>query len=121
MNPKRLLTLVLLFGICAITAYGVSIAANHEETGEQEEAVSLSAVPDAVKATILAEILREVDDLQLEELEREKELGKMVYEVEFEYRGKEIELEIAANGRLLAKEVECEDDGDDDEDDDDDK
>ena len=119
MNLKRFFSLLLLFGICALTVYGVSIAAADKETDEQEEAVPLKDVPDAVKATILAEILREVDDLELEGIDREKEGGKTVYEAEFEYKDKDIELEIAANGKLLAKKVEREDD--DEEDDEDDK
>ncbi len=119
MNPKRWFTLLLLFGICAITVYGISIAANDKEADEQGEAVSLEDIPDAVKATILAEILREVDGLKLEEIEREMKDGNTVYEAEFEYEGKDIELKIAANGKLLDRQVERDDDDDGEDDDDD--
>jgi len=116
MNLKRLCSLLLLCGICTVTVYGISVAAGDREAGEQEEAVSLDDLPRAVMATMLAEIIDEVDDLELEEIEREKEDGKTVYEAEFQYKGKDIELEIAANGKLLVKKVEYEDDDEEDED-----
>ncbi len=112
MNYYRLCLLVSIIAIAIISSFGITIAANDKETDEKEEAVSLKQLPAAVKATLLREILREVDGLRIEELVRETEDGKVVYEIEIEYKDKDIELEIAANGKLLAKEVERDDDDD---------
>ena len=76
-----------------------------KEDDEQEEAVSWQDVPDPVKATILIEILREVDELDVIKIEREKEDGKTVYEAEFQYKDREIELEMTPEGEFLEKEV----------------
>ena len=124
MNILKLIFVFMLIGIFGITAYGDS---GHMH--EHEETISLNDLPDAVMATIITEILREADDLcelddlcevdglEIEEIERECEDGKMVYHVEIEYKDKDIELEISADGKLLRKEVEIEDDDDDEDED----
>ncbi len=106
----------LLASIVAVTVSSSSALTNadDDDEGEQEQRVSLKQLPDAVKATILMEILREVDALEIEEIEREIENGTIVYEAEVEFRNKEFELEISHEGKLLSKEVEIEDDDDDD-------
>ena len=76
-----------------------------DDDDEREEVISLAETPDAVKAAMLVEILKEVDGLKLAEIEREYEGGQVVYEAEFEYQGMEIELEFSADGRLLDKEI----------------
>ena len=114
MNLARLFLLFLLIVMAGASAYGLSTANDDEES--RELAALLKDVPDAVKATILTEILHEVKDLQLEELTREQEEEQIVYEVELELGGKDLELEIAADGKLLDKKVEHDDDDDDDDD-----
>ena len=93
---------------------------DREEKHEDGEVdVTLDQVPAAVKATIL----KEAAGHQIEEIERETRGGQAVYEAEWKTGGKEIEIKVAPDGTLLAKEVEDdedegEDDGDDDEDED---
>ncbi len=127
MSWRQLLSFSLLALVAGASAYGLSIAANDRGTGERKQAVSLKDVPDPVKATILAEVLHELFELEIEEIQREDANGESMFEVEFELDGVDIELEIAANGEVLEKEVEREghhddddDDGDDEDDDDDD-
>ena len=110
MNWRRLFLMVSLVAVTVATSYGLSVVADDSENEEREEAVALKKVPAAVQATMLVEILREVDGLKLEEIEREDEDGRIVYEAEFEYGDKDIELEISADGKLLSKEVELEED-----------
>ena len=76
----------------------------HEDV-DQEEPVSLQEVPDPVRATILHEVLREVDELTLIQIEREREDGTIVYEAEFQYKDRKIELEVTSDGTFLEKEV----------------
>ena len=85
-----------------------------EDEDEDEDEVSLDEVPAAVKATIL----KEADGAEVEEVEKEIEDGKVVYEAEFEVDGQEVEIEVAEDGTLLSREIDDDDDGDDDDDDD---
>ena len=77
--------------------------------GEHEEEVTLEQVPAAVKATIL----KESAGGKITEIERERKNGTTVYEAEFLLDGKEIEIKIAADGALLGREVEGEEDDED--------
>ena len=129
MKKQHLILLVLLFGICGITAYGDSGHMKKKyDKDKHEETISMDDLPDAVVATIIAEILREADDLcelenlcgvdglEIEEIERECEDGKMVYHVDIEYKGKDIELKISADGTLIKKKVKYEDEDEDEDD-----
>lgn len=84
--------------------------------GQNEEQVTLDQVPQAVKATILAE----AEGGTIKEIERETKNGKTVYEADVILSGKEVEIKVASDGTLLAKEVEDADDDDDHDGDDDD-
>ena len=77
--------------------------------------IKASDLPEAVRATLE----KEAPGAEIEEIEKEEEDGQVVYEIEVEIDGKEMELEIAADGTLLEKEVEEGDDDDDDDGDDD--
>ncbi|MBN2559608.1 MAG: PepSY-like domain-containing protein [Phycisphaerae bacterium] len=76
---------------------------------EREEEVSLDEVPAAVKATIL----KEAKGAAITEVERESSKGKTFYEAEWVEGGKEVEIKVAADGTLLGREVEEEDEDDD--------
>jgi len=77
---------------------------------EDEEEVSLDDVPAAVKATIL----KEAAGAEIEEVVKETEDGHTVYEAELIINGQETDIKVAADGTLLGKEVEDEDDEEDD-------
>lgn len=91
-----------------------------DEDDEDGQEISLDKVPDAVRATIL----KQAGKNKIEEVEA---VVVTLFEAEWKANGKEVEILVAANGKLLKKEVEDEDDDDDegddkdeDEDDDDD-
>ncbi len=88
---------------------------NDDDDDEDEELVSIDNVPEAVKATILAE----AGTGTIEEIEFGDEDGQSIYEADVIIDGQEIEIKVAPDGTLLSKEVEDnnEDEGDDDEDD----
>ncbi len=85
---------------------------NPHDDDEQEQ-VSINELPKAVKATIL----KHAKGGEIKEIEREDEDGKIIYEAEVIIGGKEVELKVASNGRLLSKETEDDDDDDDNDDD----
>lgn len=79
---------------------------DEDEEGEKE--ISLDEVPAAVKATIL----KEAGGKKIKEVEVETRGGKTTYEAEWTVGGKDIEIKVAPDGKLLSKETEDEDDDD---------
>jgi len=76
---------------------------------KKEKNVTIDQVPEAVKATIL----KEAGDNKIEEIEEVSVDGKVVYyEAEWKTGGKEIEIKVAPDGKLLKKKVEDDDDDD---------
>ena len=75
---------------------------------EKEERVKLADCPKAVQKTLK----RESRGGKIEEIVREKEDGKVIYEAEIELDGKDYEVEVAEDGTLLSKVLEDDDDDD---------
>ncbi|MHC4477280.1 MAG: PepSY-like domain-containing protein [Planctomycetota bacterium] len=93
-NPVRLLLSgILLVGLGSSGARG----------GED---ISLSEAPQAVRAAIE----RELKGFEIDDLERDKDDGRIVYEVDAENDDRELKLKIAENGTLLEREEEIDDD-----------
>jgi hypothetical protein len=90
--------------------------------------LSWGEVPEAARSAILAEILRDVLELEIMESDEQGPRGQLIYDVEYECGDMEVEMEVTANGRVLEQDVlragdeEDEDEGmrsrDDDDDDD---
>lgn len=87
-------TLAFILPFAAVLAFAIPAGAG--------ETVTLEQVPDAVKTTIQ----KHVQGGKLGAIEREKEKDKpTVYEVEYTATdGKDYELQIAEDGRLMKKE-----------------
>ncbi len=105
--PKTCLPGVLVL----FAALGMGLA----DDEDNEKTLKLSDCPKAVQKTLK----REAHGSELEEISKEEEDGKTVYEAEAEIDGKDYEIEVAADGTLLSKILE--DDEDDEEEDDDEK
>jgi len=89
----------------------VSLSTALAEGKKTEKDVTIDQVPAAVKATIL----KEAGDNKIDEIEEVSRDGKVIYyEAEWTSGGKEIEIEVAPDGKLLSKETEDADDDDDD-------
>ncbi len=70
------------------------------------EDISLSEVPQAVRASIE----HETKGFEIDDIEREKDDGKIVYEVDAENETGQMKLKIAADGTLLEKDQEMDSD-----------
>jgi hypothetical protein len=106
-----LLTVAIL-GFCLAIVGPVAAGAD-----EEEREVTLDQVPAAVKETIL----EQAEGNELTEIEEVSRDGKVVhYEAEWEVDGKEIEIVVSPDGKLLEREVEDDEDDDEDEDHDED-
>jgi len=107
----KLISLIVV--ICLTLSLG---AVAVKQAMDKEVKVSIEEVPAAVRATILAE----AEGGTINEIEMETEDGQTVYEADVIIDGREIEIEVAADGTLLGKETE-DDEGDDDDEDDEDE
>lgn len=94
---KRRWTWLTAIGM-VVVGTGVFVAWAAEE--EKEEKVSIDKVPAAVKATITAE------GGKIEDIAREGEGDKTVYEADVVKDGKEIELRVGPDGKLISRKIE---------------
>jgi len=74
---------------------------DHEDGADDEELVSIDAIPVAVKTTIL----KEAAGRNIEEIVKENEDGQAVYEAEVIVDGKEVDIRVAPDGTLLGTET----------------
>jgi len=88
--------------VMGLNLLGAAAATGWASGDDDEEQVSIDQVPAGVKATILKEAMGGV----VKEIERETEKGKTIYEAEIIIDGREIEIEVAADGTLLEREEE---------------
>ena len=103
---KKLIVIVVVVGVL-ITAAAFAGKSYYEQE------VTLDQVPAAAQATIL----KEAGDGTIKKIERELELGQIIYEATIVFDDKRIEIEVASDG---TPQIEDEDDDDDDTDDDND-
>jgi len=102
-------TLTLLGTLAAPTWAG--------ESPKKERRVTIDQVPAPVKETIL----KEAGDHTIKEIEEITQGDVKTYEAEWVADGKEVEITVAADGKLLRTKTEAADDDDEDDDEDDDK
>lgn len=109
---------VKLVGVLVVAGLALCLGAvATQRIAEGEREVSLAEVPEPVKSTILAQ----AQGNAINEIEVEVENGQTVYEAEVIIEGREVEIEVAADGALLGKEADDEEGDDDDEDEGDDE
>ncbi|MCX5644239.1 MAG: PepSY domain-containing protein [Phycisphaerae bacterium] len=80
------------------------------QVAQQDKKATIDQVPDAVKATLLSQ------GGAIEEIEIEAENGRTIYEADVTVGGQKVEMKVAADGSLLGKEVDDEDNDEEDND-----
>ena len=116
---RRSLWLAAVLGVVVLAAFGfatlsVSGEADDDNDNENEQQISVDELPAAVKAAIK----KAAQGARIEEVERETENGKTVYEVELVVET-EMELELTEDGTIVGFELDGPDDdasGDEDDD-----
>jgi hypothetical protein len=103
----RMLKWLMPFSLALLLmACSSSNSARGEEKDEGPEVkVNLADVPAAVKATLN----RESNNASLDEVEKETEDGKTVYEADAKMNGKNYEIKVAADGTLISKKLDEDD------------
>lgn len=100
----------ILAGLMLIAA--LSMAASSADAKEEKEVeVNLSDCPSAVRKTLK----REAHGAMLEEVEKEVEHGKTIYEADVEIDDKDYEIRIAKDGTLICKCLDEDDENEEDE------
>lgn len=112
---RRYMTLVIVLAGAGIALCIGAVAT--QQLGDDEMSVSIDKVPAAVKAALLVE----AQGGTISEIEMETRNGQTVYEAEVILDGKEVDVEVAADGTVLGKEADDEDNDADDEEDDEDE
>jgi uncharacterized membrane protein YkoI len=88
----------------------ISNKPDDDHDDDDDVTVTLDQVPAAVKATIE----KAAQGGKITEIEREGEGDKAVYEAEVVIEGKEYEIKVAADGKLISKKLDTDEDDDDD-------
>ena len=100
----------VLVAAVGVLCVAIAVPALGGKGKKTEREVTIDQVPAAVKATIL----EQAGENKIEEIEEVSVEGSVVfYEAEWKAGGKEIEIEVAPDGKLLKKEIEDDDDDDD--------
>jgi uncharacterized membrane protein YkoI len=97
--------------IPASLVLGIAALADRQ-MADKETAVTLEQVPDAVKATILAE----AQGGTIQEIERENEDGQAIYEADVLINGRKVELKVTQDGGKLIRKEAGDEEANDDED-----
>lgn len=106
-----------LVGLAAVGFIGLAVftlqasgPARSERAAETEREVSLDAIPAAVRATIL----REAGQHKVMEVEETTTGGRIFYEADWIVDGREFEVRVSPDGKLLEKGFDSEMDDEDD-------
>ena len=102
-NPigRNLMVAILTLGFGAASV--VWAASEKESEARKEPAaqrVTLADLPAAVHTTID----REMPGAEIKLIEKEEEHGNVVYDVEAKFKGKDVEMDIASDGKVLTRE-----------------
>lgn len=87
--------IVMFVGLSLVLNTGCTIF----ESKEQAQLISMNELPAAVKS--LAE--KEVAGRKIKEVEKEKKNGKVIYTIDYEQDGTEMEIEYSEDGKLIYK------------------
>jgi len=91
----------------AAVLLGVAIGCAHHEKGEENEVkMSLDQVPAAARATLM----REAGGATIKNVDKEDDHGRAIYETDVMVNGKNWEIKVDADGKLIGKKLDNEED-----------
>lgn len=94
-----------LSGSLIATLCAVGIAGAEDKGKEEKEVkVALKDLPDAVRATLE----KEAQGAKLEDIDKETEKSKVIYEADVKINGHNYEIKVAEDGLLLSKKLDDE-------------
>lgn len=99
------------WALVALLALGAGCAHNmnkHDEEGEEANEVKMSF--DQVPAPVRATLTREADGATIKTVDKEEQHGKTIYETDVMSGGKNWEIKVDENGKLVSKRIDNEED-----------
>ncbi len=106
MRSRWILVLLATFGLALFSTI-TRAEDKKEEKDEGEVKVKLEECPPAVQATLK----KEAEGATIKEVDKETDDGKTIYETDVTINGKEVEIKVAEDGKLISKKVEDEGEG----------
>lgn len=94
------------WALVALLALGAGCAHNmnkHDEEGEEGDEVKMTL--DQVPAPVRATLKREAGGAEIKSVDKEEQHGKTIYETDVMSGGKNWEIKVDENGRLLSKKL----------------
>jgi uncharacterized membrane protein YkoI len=83
----------------ALAAFPLTVHADTDDTGTQNQKLTMEELPAAVKTTVQ----RETQGKKVESITKEQKDGKTVYEIEVSSNGKGHEIQISESGKVLSR------------------
>ena len=96
---KRSALAVSLMSTLAVLAFTPTVPAAENKVQELRERIKMSQLPPAVKATVE----KESAGAKVDEIEKETENGKTIYEVDIVKNGHATHLHVAEDGKVLSR------------------
>ncbi len=99
--------LMLVLVMTALTGCAMMANAEDKEKKEegQEEKVAFASVPQPVQATLT----KEADGNKIDQVDKETDEGKTIYEADVKINGKNYEIKVDTDGTLISKKLDMED------------
>ncbi|MEI8248151.1 MAG: PepSY-like domain-containing protein [Lentisphaerota bacterium] len=94
---NRIMVKSCVIVMCAAALLGLNTGCAMFESKEQ--IISINELPAAVKS----QAEKEVAGCKVKEVEKEKKHGKVIYTIDYEQNGTEMELEYSEDGKLISK------------------
>lgn len=96
---KRMALAVSLMSALVLLAFTPPVGAAENKVQELRERIKMSRLPPAVKATVE----KESGNAKVDEIEKETENGKTIYEVDIVKNGHKTHMHIAEDGKVLER------------------
>jgi len=102
MRSRWILVLLAALGLTLFTTMSRAEDDKKKEGEENEVKIKLSDCPAAVQETLK----KEAGGAEIKEVDKETDDGKTVYKTDVTIDGKEVEIKVAEDGKLISKKVE---------------
>src|SRR5689334_20834133 len=105
MRKLKWLVPVLALALMACSSMQSARAEEKEKEEAGEVKVKIADVPEAVRKTLA----KESDNAKIDEVDKETEHGKTIYEADVKIGGTNYEIKVAEDGKLISKKIDEED------------
>src|SRR5262249_8674985 len=104
----RMRKFVILTMVVGLATFASLVRAEEKDEGKEgkEQKIAFADAPKAVQATLT----KEAEGNKIEQVDKESDEGKTIYEADVMLNGKNYEIKVAEDGTLLVKKLDMEED-----------